>query len=79
MKKALVIGVVLLTISGTSIKSNNAQVCSLGVLPKLQAYCIKKAQKEKLRCDEYINPVKQAIDNSLHFIGHDILSKLVPF
>ena len=80
MKQALIICIALLTINGATVKNNlTPGVCSLGVLPELHAYYLKKAEKEKLRCNEPLNAISQSVDNSLHFIADGVLSKLMPF
>lgn len=71
----------LFSLNGTGIDAGLKEqpTCSLGIAPKLQAYCLKKAKKEKLRCDTQAGYLKAALHNSLHFIGNDILNKLMPF
>ena len=80
MKRALIICIALLTINGANIKSHPASgACGLGILPELHAYYLKKAEKEKLRCNEPLNAIGQSVDNSLHFIADGVLNKLIPF
>ncbi|WP_448701407.1 hypothetical protein ACFGVR_04390 [Mucilaginibacter sp. AW1-3] len=83
MRYALIFCMMLFSLNvaetpSTDSKSISKQTCSLGLAPKLQAYCLKKIKKEKLRCRAQKNCFKQLFDNTLHFIGNDILSDLVP-
>lgn len=71
----------LFSLSGTGIDAGlkENQTCSLGMAPRLQAYCLKKTKKEKLRCHAQANYFKAALNNSLHFINNDVLNNLMPF
>lgn len=62
----------------TNRKSADKQTCSLGITPKLQAYYLKKVKKEKLKCQQQVDCFKQAINNTLHFLGDDVLYSLIP-
>jgi hypothetical protein len=52
MKHALVFCMILFSLNGTGIDASlkDKQTCSMGIAPRLQAYCVKKTKKEKLRC-----------------------------
>jgi len=83
MRHALVFCMMLFMLNSevtpTPNKSVAKQTCSLGAMPKLQTNCVKKIRKERLRCRQAENYLKQAFDNTLHFINGGFLSKLIPF
>jgi hypothetical protein len=45
----------------------------------LHIYWVKKTKKELLRDSAYINPLRKAIDNSLHFISCGFSGRSLPF
>jgi len=84
MKHALVFCMMLFSLNGVGIQTpdpyrvNDKQTCSTGIAPRLQAYCLKKAKKEKMRCKAQVGYFKAAFDNSLRFIDTSILNSLMP-
>jgi len=82
MRYALVFCMMLFTLNSETPPANNKsvdkQTCSLGNMPTLQAYCLKKTRKERMRCLQEKNCFKQAFDNTLHFIDINLLDKLMP-
>jgi len=82
MKPTAIVYLIIFTLSGP-VKSDAKTagnitapiVCSLGTLPKLQAYYLKKMKKEKLKYQKPTGTLIQAIENSLHFIAISGLDK----
>jgi len=80
MKHALVFCMILFSLNGTGIDASlkDKQTCSSGIAPRLQAYCLKKVKKEKMRCQAQANYFKTAFNNSLRFIDSSILNSVLP-
>jgi len=80
MKHTLVFCMILFSLNGTGIDASlkYKQTCSMGIAPRLQAYCLKKAKKEKMRCNAQAGYFKMAFNNSLRFIDSGILNSLIP-
>jgi hypothetical protein len=82
MKPTAIVYLIMLTLSGpvkpdTKTTGNITApiVCSLGTLPGLQAYYLKKVKKEKLKYQQPTGTLMQAIENSFHFITISGLDK----
>jgi len=83
MRYALVFCMMFFTLNNeitpTRHKSVDKQACSLDIAPKLQGYCVKRIKKERLRCHQEENCLKQAFDNTLHFISGGFFNRLISF
>jgi len=75
MKQLLLISISLTVLTGGLMLNNYPADSSVSV----HNYWFKKTKKDLLRDSAYINPLYQAIDNSLHFISCGLSGGKLPF
>jgi hypothetical protein len=75
MKHLLIISISLLVLAGGLMLNNLKADVGTG----LHVYWFKRSQKEMFRDSAYFNPLRTAIDNSLHFISGGFSITSLPF